>query len=78
LPEEQWAVRSQVLSLKRTDLQKVEGRKLFEKMRPARLEELPVRSEQEVTAALRNRVAGLEQACVDLGRRVGEKEDEMQ
>jgi hypothetical protein len=35
-------VRSQVLSVKRGELRKVEGRKLFEKMRPGRQDKLPL------------------------------------
>jgi hypothetical protein len=53
---EEWGGRSQVLSIKRGDVQKVEGRKLFEKMRSVKYEEVPLRNDQEVMAALKRRI----------------------
>lgn len=44
--EEGWGARSHVQSFKRAELQKMEGRKLFEKMRPGR-QEPPPKEEME-------------------------------
>jgi hypothetical protein len=52
-----WGSKSQMFSIKRNDLKKVESRKLFEKMRSAKYDEVALKNDKEIIAALKNRIA---------------------
>lgn len=76
--EEEWGVRSQVMSVKRTDLQKVESRKLFEKMRAAKHEDVPLKNEKEEKSITNSRLAEMEQACAVLKIKLEECKEQLQ
>lgn len=60
------------MSIKRGQLRKVESRKLFEKMRHAKYDEVVLRSDKEVITALKEKIAEKEEEISRLNKKIEE------